>query len=126
MNVALSAAKHGSTAEWTQFEIVKATAYSTGKTSGKIPTDISVTEEEWDVLRLISIERYKNGCHILTMPKTKSVNSFTDVSASSEYAQAVAWAVENGVTSGTSATTFSPDNTCTRGQIVTFLHRALK
>ena len=49
MNVALSAAKHGSTAEWTQFEIVKATAYSTGKTSGKIPTDISVTEEEWDV-----------------------------------------------------------------------------
>ncbi|WP_418434793.1 S-layer homology domain-containing protein, partial [Anaerotignum lactatifermentans] len=44
---------------------------------------------------------------------------FTDVSSS-----AVDWAVEQGVTSGTSATTFSPDDTCTRGQIVTFLYRA--
>ena len=51
--------------------------------------------------------------------------NFTDVSAGSDYAQAVAWAVNNGVTSGTSATTFSPDTTCTRGQIVTFLMRAL-
>ena len=41
------------------------------------------------------------------------------------YAQAVAWAVEEGVTSGTSDTTFSPDATCTRGQIVTFLYRDL-
>ena len=42
------------------------------------------------------------------------------------YASAVAWAMANGVTSGTSATEFSPDTTCTRGQIVTFLMRALK
>jgi len=48
---------------------------------------------------------------------------FTDVPAGSDYAQAVAWAVENGITSGTSRTTFSPDTTCTRGQIVTFLYR---
>ena len=34
------------------------------------------------------------------------------------------WAVDNGVTNGTSATTFEPNNTCTRAQIVTFLHRA--
>ncbi len=55
-------------------------------------------------------------------PKTGSSN-FTDVPASASYAQAVAWAVQNGVTNGTSATTFSPDATCTRGQIVTFLWR---
>ena len=45
--------------------------------------------------------------------------------AGAEYAQAVAWAVETGVTKGTSDTAFSPDSVCTRGQIVTFLHRAL-
>lgn len=49
---------------------------------------------------------------------------FDDVPASSDYAQAVAWALENGVTSGTSKTTFGPDSTCTRGQIVTFFYRA--
>ncbi len=52
--------------------------------------------------------------------------SFTDVKAGSECETAVKWALENGVTSGTSATTFSPEMTCTRGQIVTFLYRALK
>lgn len=50
---------------------------------------------------------------------------FTDVPSTADYAQAVKWAVDNGVTSGISATTFSPDSVCTRGQIVTFLHRAL-
>ncbi len=47
---------------------------------------------------------------------------FTDVPADSDYAQAVAWAVQRGITDGTSKTTFSPDATCTWGQIVTFLH----
>ena len=51
--------------------------------------------------------------------------AFTDVDAGAEYAQAVAWAVKKGITAGTSATTFAPGNTCTRGQIVTFLHRSL-
>ena len=49
---------------------------------------------------------------------------FTDVPEDSYYASAVAWALENGVTTGTSATTFSPSSTCTRGQVVTFLWRA--
>lgn len=49
---------------------------------------------------------------------------FTDVSADAYYAPAVDWAVEKGVTTGTSATTFSPDDACTRAQIVTFLYRA--
>lgn len=56
-------------------------------------------------------------------PSAKAA-SFTDVPASADYAQAVAWAVEQGVTEGTSATTFSPDTVCTRGHIVTFLYRA--
>lgn len=48
---------------------------------------------------------------------------FYDVNADADYAEAIAWAVDAGVTAGTSETTFSPDSTCTRGQIVTFLHR---
>ena len=50
-------------------------------------------------------------------------NPFTDVKADAYYYDAVLWAVEKGVTSGTSATTFSPDATVTRGQTVTFLYR---
>lgn len=53
-----------------------------------------------------------------------SGGSFADVDANAYYADAVAWAVAEGITSGTSATTFSPDAACTRGQIVTFLYRA--
>ena len=48
--------------------------------------------------------------------------SFNDVSASADYATAVAWAFHRGITNGTSETTFSPQRTCTRGQIVTFLY----
>ena len=55
-----------------------------------------------------------------------SATPFTDVAADSYYAQAVAWAVENGITKGTSDTTFSPDAHCGRAQIVTFLWRAQK
>jgi len=51
-------------------------------------------------------------------------NPFTDVKKSDYYYKAVLWAAESGVTSGTSATKFSPNDTCTRGQIVTFLWRA--
>lgn len=51
---------------------------------------------------------------------------FADVKAGSYYDDAVRWAVENGVTVGTSATTFSPNATCSRAQIVTFLWRAQK
>ena len=54
---------------------------------------------------------------------TDVLDDFTDVSTDSEYAQAVAWAVNLGITKGTTETTFSPDKTCTRGQIVTFLYR---
>ena len=51
---------------------------------------------------------------------------FTDVKAGSYYYDAVLWAVEQGITKGTSDTMFSPDATCTRAQIVTFLWRSQK
>ena len=53
-----------------------------------------------------------------------SVNPFTDVKADAYYYNAVLWAIEQGITKGTSDTTFSPDATCTRAQIVTFLWRS--
>ena len=59
-------------------------------------------------------------------PEPKTASSFTDVSASAYYAKAVAWAIENGITNGMTETTFAPNATCTRGQSVTFLYRALK
>ena len=53
-----------------------------------------------------------------------TTNPFTDVNSGVYYYDAVLWAVEQGITSGTSATTFAPDATCTRAQTVTFLYRA--
>ena len=57
-------------------------------------------------------------------PAAASASAFTDVAAGAYYASAVNWAVEKGVTSGMSATTFAPNSNCTRAQIVTFLYRA--
>ena len=59
-------------------------------------------------------------------PEPETVSSFSDVPASAYYAKAVDWAVENGITNGMTDTAFAPDATCTRGQSVTFLYRALK
>ena len=58
-------------------------------------------------------------------PEPKNASSFSDVPASAYYARSVAWAVENGITTGTGNGGFSPDATCTRAQSVTFLYRAL-
>ena len=57
-------------------------------------------------------------------PSGGAGSPFADVSSGAYYAGAVGWAVENSVTRGTAADRFSPDTPCTRGQIVTFLHRA--
>ncbi len=54
---------------------------------------------------------------------TAAADCFEDVAADAYYAGAVTWAADNGITVGTSETTFSPDNECTRAQIVTFLYR---
>ena len=59
-------------------------------------------------------------------PAAGTVNPFTDVKPGTYYADAVLWAVKEDVTKGTTTTTFSPNDNCTRAQIVTFLYRAMK
>ncbi len=59
-------------------------------------------------------------------PEPKNMSNFSDVPADSYYAKAVAWALENGITTGTGDGKFSPDATCTRAQSATFLFRASK
>lgn len=61
---------------------------------------------------------------VFTPIQAEITNPFTDVAPGAYYADAVLWAVQNGITTGTTATTFSPNKTCTRGQTVTFLWRA--
>ena len=57
-------------------------------------------------------------------PAAAAKSTFTDVPANAYYAEAVEWAVKKGITSGTTETTFTPDNPCTRGHAATFLWRA--
>ncbi len=57
-------------------------------------------------------------------PETSAANPFTDVAANVFYSKAAIWAAEQDITKGTTGTTFSPNDNCTRGQIVTFLYRA--
>ncbi len=59
-------------------------------------------------------------------PAAASGANFADVPADSYYAQAVAWAIENGITAGVGGGRFDPNSTCTRGQIATFLYRYMK
>ena len=93
---------------------------------------ITVTDKDGNRL---SLSDKGDGKYTFTMPGSKvSVDasfskiaaavSFRDVNQSDYYYDAVQWAVEKGITEGTSATTFSPDASCTRAQMVTFLYRA--
>ena len=92
---------------------------------------LTATDADGDTIRLTE---QRDGTYTFTMPAgkvevngtfvKKSAQTFADVPENAYYAPAVAWAVEKGVTEGTSATTFSPDAACTRAQIVTFLYRA--
>lgn len=94
---------------------------------------LAVKDASCDLLPLADLG---NGKYSFVMPDGKvsveaefvktAATSFADVPASAYYAKAVAWAVENGITNGMTETTFAPNATCTRGQSVTFLYRALK
>ena len=97
--------------------------------------ELIVTDSDGDE---ISVRSRGDGRYTFTMPRGRvtvkatfveitedpDLLTFTDVPASAYYYDAVYWAVENGVTNGTSNTTFSPDASCTRAQMVTFLWRA--
>ena len=93
-------------------------AVENGITSGTSKTKFSPGEACTRVQVVTFLWRYEKQVE----PKSSS-NPFKDVKDNAYYYKAVLWAVENGVTSGTSKTKFSPDATCTRGQIVTFLYR---
>ena len=77
----------------------------------------------WPELSAADYEEPEPGAAITVSPP-ETGRSFADVAPDAYYAQAVAWAVESGITNGTSDTAFSPDQTCTHGQILTFLWRA--
>ncbi|MBC8535930.1 InlB B-repeat-containing protein [Feifania hominis] len=94
---------------------------------------LTVTDEKGVKVKLTE----QNGAFIFTMPASKVTvkaafaqvevkpqNPFVDVPDDAYFTEAVLWAVREGVTTGTSATTFSPDDSCTRAQTVTFLWRA--
>lgn len=101
--------------------------------NGYVLDELIVTDSDGDE---ISVRDRGNGRYTFTMPRSRvtveatftesapETLPFVDVPTGAYYYDAVAWAVENGVTGGTSATTFSPDNACTRAQMVTFLWRA--
>ena len=97
--------------------------------------ELTVTDKNGDAVKL---KDKGNDKFTFTMPGSKvtveasfkrieaepEAPAFVDVPASAYYADAVAWAVEQGITTGTGANTFSPDLSCTRAQMVTFLWRA--
>lgn len=103
--------------------------------SGYKLDELTVTDKDGKAIKLTD---KGSGKYTFTMPASKvtveasfvpeapdpDIPGFTDVPASAYYYDSVMWAVEQGITSGTSATTFSPDTSCTRAQMVTFLWRA--
>lgn len=93
-------------------------AYENKITNGTSDTEFSPEESCIRAQAVTFIWRFE----LSAAPKSSN-NPFTDVKPDTYYYDAVLWAVENGVTKGTTTTTFSPDETCTRGQIVTFLYR---
>ena len=102
--------------------------------SGYALEGLTVTDKDGKTLKLTD---KGSGIYTFTMPAGKvtveagfradaaePVNPFVDVSGGAYYEDAVLWAVREGITSGTTATTFSPGASCTRAQMVTFLWRA--
>ena len=100
--------------------------------SGYVLDDLIVTDSKGNDLKLTG---KGGGKYTFAMPNgkvtveasfapAKSENPFTDVPSGAYYEDAVIWAVKNGITGGTSATTFAPNGFCTRAQAVTFLWRA--
>lgn len=94
-------------------------AVEQGVTLGTSPTTFSPDQVVSRAQVVTFLHRYENT------PAGGGDTPFTDVAGGSYYADAVQWAVDQGITTGTTPTTFSPEDDCTRGQIVTFLYRAL-
>lgn len=131
--VASSPAKNGSVSLNTHGAAKGSTVTITVKPDSGYKLDkLTVTDQNGNRL---SLNDQGNGKYTFTMPAgkvsvepvftpIKAQPEFKDVAKDSYYYDAVQWAVEKGITEGTSATTFSPDASCTRAQMVTFLWRA--
>lgn len=89
-----------------------------------IPTEVLYDDEDASTRSDAVTYLWKlAGCPEQDASMQSVVNRFTDVPPDSDYAPAVAWALNTGITNGTTENTFSPERICTRGQIVTFLYR---
>ncbi len=94
-----------------------------GKTiSFYVDVDMSNDDESFDVSTGTLVSSLEAGTYENVVIVVEDENPFTDVSASDYFYAPVVWAVEQGVTSGTSATTFSPNGVCTRAEMVQFLY----
>ena len=106
---------------------VSRTSGTTVDLTGYTPTRDGYTFDGWYSNRELTIKvtsiKLTSNTTIYAKWTAKSDMSFTDVADKAYYRDAVEWAVENGITKGTTATTFSPNATCTRAQAVTFLWR---
>ena len=100
-----------------------AVLWAVGKniTNGTSPTNFGPNDGCTRGQVVTFLHRFEN-----TPAPGSSTNPFVDVSSSEYYYTPVLWAVGKGITNGTDATHFSPNDTCTRGQIVTFLYRDMK
>lgn len=92
-------------------------AYENGITNGTSATTFSPNASITRAQAITCLYRYEK------CPAVSGVKIFTDVNTEQYYATAVQWAAEQGITNGTSVTSFSPEATGTRGQMVTFLYR---
>lgn len=125
LKMAQAAVTNGSTVEVTG-EFTKVDSTETKKGSAKCFLKFTLNKET-DTLKVYNTLRLLDAS---AEPETKTDESkngikFSDVAANAYYYQPVLWAVEKGITAGTSDTSFSPDQTCTRAQILTFLWRAV-
>lgn len=123
--MAQAAVTNGSTVEVTG-EFTKVDSTETKKGSAKCFLKFTLNKET-DTLKVYNTLRLLDASaeNKTKTDEGKNGIKFNDVAANAYYYQPVLWAVEKGITAGTSDTSFSPDQTCTRAQILTFLWRAV-
>lgn len=107
--------------DWTQIYIYQGAAVTLSE-PGDYLISVTIGNRWTSLINFILIHILEDN----SQPANPSAPSFTDVPAGEYYAAPVAWAVENEITNGTSATAFSPYQDCTQAQILTFLYRAAR
>lgn len=128
LEVAKKATIHGSTLEWLDYKVVESTRTARGSIKGTIKVSYAAVSKNVTVSKLINVltaEQEAKEAEAKANAPQKSKSGFDDVAVGAYYEEPVIWAVDRKVTSGTSAFTFSPDDVCTRAQIITFLWRAV-